>query len=50
MTLKNAIIYGSAALTVAAMVFYFYEKKRVKELDERVVTLETAYATLQNIK
>jgi hypothetical protein len=50
MTLKNAIIYGSAALTLAAFGFYFYEKQRVKKLDERVVTLEEALATLQNVK
>lgn len=50
MTLKNAIIYGSAALTVAAFGFYFYEKQKVKKLNERVVTIETALATLQNVK
>lgn len=50
MTLKNAIIYGSAIVALASVGFYFYEKKRVKKLDERVVTLEEALATLQNVK
>jgi hypothetical protein len=50
MTLKNAIIYASAIVALASVGFYFYEKQRVKKLDERVVTLEEALATLQNVK
>lgn len=43
------IVYVSAALAVAAFGYYFYEKKRVEELNSRVDTLESALDKLNKI-
>jgi len=43
------IIYISAALALASLGYYFYEKKRVEELNSRVDTLQSALDKLNNI-
>ncbi len=43
------ILIGSSALALAAFAFWFYEKQRVKALNERVDTLEDALKKLQSV-
>jgi uncharacterized protein HemX len=44
------ILLVTSALALAAFGYYFYEKKRVKEIDSRVDSLEAAIKRLQEAK
>ena len=44
------IIYLSTALALASLGFYFYQKRRVSELNKKVDSLEDALQRLEEAK
>ena len=46
----KSIIYITTALALASLGYYFYQKKRVNELNKKVDTLEDAIKRLQEAK
>jgi len=46
----KSIIYITTALAFASLGYYFYQKKKVNELNRKVDTLEDAIKRLQEAK
>jgi hypothetical protein len=46
----KTIIYLTTALALASLGFYFYEKRRIKEINERVDSLEDVLKGLEEAK
>lgn len=46
---KKYILYVTAAIALASLSFWFYEKKRVEKLNSRVDSLQSALDKLNKI-
>jgi hypothetical protein len=47
---SKTIIFLTTSIALASLGFYFYQKMRVKQLNERVDSLEDALSRLQEAK
>lgn len=46
----KTIIFLTSAIALASLGFYFYQKRRVSELNKKVDTLEDALKSLEDAK
>jgi hypothetical protein len=47
---KTTLIFLTTSLALASLGYYFYQKQRVKRLNEKVDSLEDALNQLQKLK